>query len=344
MVTKSKQSITKRSSLEAVAALSGVSTATVSRVLNQSARVSEKKRIAVQKACDEIGYVINGRARALSLDKTWTMGAVVPTLAIETFSRLLNAFQTTLHSDKYTLLLANTNFNEEVELKEVANLISHGIDGLMLVGDKHSPKLWKLIESNQIPCIQVLTNSTQHPSIGINNTQVAYDITTHLLAQGHEDLGILVGMPTNNDRVMDRMKGIEKRLSESGLSLHRHHVHTDVFTFEESINTAKKLLCLKRRPTALICGNDMLAFGAILAAQELKLKVPADVSVIGFNNYEMSAYLSPPLSTVDVDLDSIGESAAQYLIERNLGVEYPQLPTIHTQILIRESTGQAPAK
>lgn len=143
-----------RVSLEDVARLSGVSTATVSRVLNGSAIVRESRKTAVEKACKELGYVINRAARTLASRKSMTIGAVVPTLAIETFSRPIDAFQKIIHQQGYTLLLANSDFDMDTELNEVNKLLEYGVDALMLVGHTHHPQLWKRLQQHPIPCIQ----------------------------------------------------------------------------------------------------------------------------------------------------------------------------------------------
>ncbi len=144
-----------RASLEDVAKLSGVSTATVSRVLNGSTTVRQSRREAVERACEELGYVINRAARTLASRRSMTIGAVVPTLATETFSRTLAAFQQHIHQSGYTLLLANSDFDPQIELREVNKLLEYGIDALMLVGHTHHPRLLDRIKQQAIPCIQI---------------------------------------------------------------------------------------------------------------------------------------------------------------------------------------------
>jgi LacI family transcriptional regulator len=316
----------------------------VSRVLNNPETVREKKREAVTKACEELGYVMNGAARALSSKRSNTIGAVVPTLDTQTFSRSLAAFQRRVNEAGYTLLLACSGFDPGVELAAVTTLLGHGVDALMIVGHTHDPRMWERIERRRIPCVQTLTLDIAHPSIGYDNVAVGHLIADHLLQLGHRHLGIIVGTPPSNDRVSDRIRGIRKRLAGSGLTLPASRVVGDAFTLTEARQAALRLLDVKGdMPTAIMCGNDQLAFGVLLAAASKGLRVPEDLSVVGFNNYDFAANLSPPLTTVNVDLIQLGQQAADYLLRQLQGAPVAtSLARIETALIVRSSTGPAP--
>jgi len=333
-----------RISLIDVAKHARVSTATVSRVLNNPETVREKKREAVTRACEELGYVMNGAARALSSKRSNTIGAVVPTIETQTFSRSLAAFQRRVNEAGYTLLLASSGFDPSVELAAVTTLLGHGIDALMIVGHTHDPRMWERIQRRRIPCIQTLTLDKQHPSIGYDNAAVGHLIADHLIQLGHRHLGVIVGTPPSNDRVSDRIRGIRKRLAGSGLTLPASRVVGDAFTLMEARQAALRLLDVKGEvPTAIMCGNDQLAFGVLLAAAAKGLRVPEDLSVVGFNNYDFAANLSPPLTTVNVDLIQLGQQAADYLLKQLQGpaISVP-MARIETALIVRSSTGPAP--
>ncbi|WP_347558464.1 LacI family DNA-binding transcriptional regulator [Robbsia sp. KACC 23696] len=323
-----------------VARRAGVSTATVSRVLNGTAIVREEKRDAVRKACEDLGYVINGAARALSSRRSKTIGAVVPTLKTQTFSRMLTAFQQRVHEEGYTLLLASSQFDPRLELEEVTNLLEHGIDALMVVGHTHDPKMWQRIARSRTPCIQTLSLDPEHPSLGFDNAEVGHQIADHLVGLGHRSIGVIVGTPSTNDRVSERNAGIRKRLAEAGLTLPEERVIADAFSLDEAREAMLRLLAQPgERPTAIICGNDLLAFGVLLAAQSSGLRVPQDVSIVGFNNYDFAAHLSPPLTTVNVDLVQVGTDSADYLLRELRGRPRTALPRIRTEFVVRGSTG-----
>ncbi|MCQ4325065.1 LacI family transcriptional regulator [Stutzerimonas stutzeri] len=331
-----------RAGLRDVARRAGVSTATVSRVLNGSAAVRDDKRRAVQRACDELGYVLNAAARTLSSRRSMTIGAVVPTLATETFSRPLAAFQQTVHRAGYTLLVASFGFDAQVELKEVQTMLEHGVDALMVVGRTHDPKMWQLIESKRIPCVQAWAQDSQHPSVGFDNVAVARQMVDHLLAFGHRRFAMLVGEPSFNDRVGDRIIGTQARLAEVGLELPPHWRLETNLTLEDGIAAMRQLLQGPTRPTAVICANDLLAFGALLAARSLGVRVPEDVSVVGFNDFDYARHMSPPLTTFRVELEQIGASAGTYLLDALAGKPRPGPIETATELIVRGSSGPAP--
>ncbi|KJH79774.1 LacI family DNA-binding transcriptional regulator [Pseudomonas sp. KSR10] len=335
------QALLSRASLHDVARVAGVSTATVSRVINGSAAVSDDKRQAVQRACDELGYVLNAAARTLASRRSMTIGAVVPTLATETFSRPLAAFQHTVHEAGYTLLVASFGFDEQVELKEVQTMLEHGVDALMVVGRTHDPKMWQMIDNKRIPCVQAWTQDSARPSVGFDNIAVSRDMVDHLLAFGHRRFAMLVNAPFN-DRVSDRILGARARLAEVGLEVPEQWLMETNLTLEDGIAAMHSLLQGAVRPTAVICANDLLAFGALLAAKNLGVRVPEDVSVVGFNDFDYARHLSPPLTTTRVELEQIGTRAGTYLLEALDGKPRPGPIAVATELIVRGSSGPAP--
>ncbi|WP_294909474.1 LacI family DNA-binding transcriptional regulator [Tatumella sp. UBA2305] len=335
---------TTRVSLEDVARLSGVSTATVSRVLNGSATVRESRREAVERACKELGYVINRAARTLASRKSMTIGAVVPTLAIETFSRPIDAFQKMIHKQGYTLLLANSGFDMDIELNEVNKLLEYGIDALMLVGHTHHPRLWERLEQQQIPYIQTFSIDQHRPSVGYDSILASRQLLQHLLDLQHREFAVIFGSPPSNDRLSERLEGIRQGLHDAGLSLAPENCVGSAFTMNDARQAMFRLLDGPNPPTAVICGNDLLAFGAMRAARERYLRIPNDISITGFNDYEYAEHLEHPLTTMRVDLAEIGRLAAEYLLSSLQDVRTEPLTCVTPQLIIRGSTGSAPQK
>ena len=337
-----KPSPPARVSLEDVAQRSGVSTATVSRVLNGSASVRQSRREAVERACEELGYVINRAARTLASRRSMTIGAVVPTLATETFSRPLASFQQKIHQSGYTLLLANSDFDPQTELNEVNKLIEYGIDALMLVGNSHHPRLWERINQQGIPCIQTFSVDQRYPSVGYDNQLAAGELTAHLLALGHKEFGVIVGTPPSNDRISERVTGTRTALAAVGLQLDEANLISSAFTMNEARQAMFQLLDGANPPTAVICGNDLLAFGAMRAASERYLRIPGDISITGFNDYEYAEHLEHPLTTMRVELAQIGLCAANYLLAALNGEEAPRQTQLKPELIVRGSSGSAP--
>lgn len=334
---------TARVSLEDVARLAGVSTATVSRVLNGSAAVRESRKNAVEKACHELGYVINRAARTLASRKSMTIGAVVPTLAIETFSRPIDAFQQLIHQQGYTLLLANSGFDMDVELKEVNKLLEYGIDALMLVGHTHHPRLRERIQQQGIPCIQAFSIDKHYPGVGYDSVLASGQLLDHLLALGHQRFAVIFGNPPSNDRLSERLEGIRRGLTAAGLVLKTEQCIDNAYTMNDARQALFRLLDSPQPPTAIICGNDLLAFGAMRAARERYLRIPNDISITGFNDYEYAEHLEYPLTTIRVDLAEIGRLCANYLLSSLAGDSVISQQQIPTRLMIRSSTGTAPS-
>lgn len=331
-----------RVSLEDVARLSGVSTATVSRVLNGSTSVKAARREAVEKACIELGYVINRAARTLASRRSMTIGAVVPSLGSETFARPLAAFQKMIHEAGYTLLLANSNFDPATELKEVNKLIEYGIDGIMLVGHTHDPQLWQRLDQQRIAYVQAFSIDAQRPSVGYDSEGAAEKIVEHLVALGHTRFGVIAGTPPSNDRVSDRLAGTQRALARHGLSLDPQVINSQAFSMNDARQAMFQLMERPQPPTAIICGNDLLAFGAMRAANQRYLRIPTDISIVGFNDYEYAEHLEQPLTTMRVDLPGIGTAAAAYLLAALEGQDPPRHQLLTTELIVRGSTGTAP--
>jgi LacI family transcriptional regulator len=329
--------------LRDVARRAGVSTATVSRVLTGTAVVSDAKRRAVEKACDALGYVLNGAARALSSRRSMTIGAVVPTIETPTFAVPLTLFQRRVHDMGYTLLLANSGFDPRTELAEVTTLLEHGVDALMVVGNRHDPAMWRRIERKSIPCVQTWSLDADRPSVGFDNRAVGRAMADYLMRLGHTRLAVIIGSPPSNDRGSRRVAGIRERLAEEGLELRPEWLFDAAFSLGEGRTAATALLERAERPTAMICGTDLLAFGALQAALTKRVRVPGELSVMGFNDYDYAAHLSPPLTTIRVALGQMGVYAADSLLAELAGRPSVFQARVDTELVVRDSTGPAPA-
>jgi LacI family transcriptional regulator len=329
--------------LDDVARHARVSTATVSRVLNRKAVVAPEAAARVMQACAELGYLANGAARALSSNKTGTIGAVVPTIENAHFARGIAGLQSRLHAAGYTLLLASSFYDPEIELREVRSLLERGIDGLMLVGGERHTELERLLDRNIVPCVQTWTLSSTRPCVGLNHEAAAARLTDHLLDLGHERLAVIGGAWRQNDRAADRVSGIRQSLARRGLALQAHWFLERPYRIEEGRRGMRELLASTPAPTAVICGNDQLAFGALIEAQMQGLDVPRDISVAGFNDLDFAAYVTPTLTTVRVAADEIGRRAGDYLLARIAAEPAAPFTEIDAELVVRASTGAAPA-
>ncbi len=334
----------EKTGIRAVAKLSGVSTATVSRALNNPQSVSEDLRARIQRVIDETGYVPHGMARALSSNRTRTIGAIIPTIDNAMFARGIESLQKFLSSRGYMLILSTNGYDIDVELEQARNLISRGVDGLILRGDCHHQALRDLLATRDVPFINVgiYNPSRPHPSIGVDNEAAAHRAMMHLIEIGHRRIGVVSALQRNNDRASARIRGFRRALAEHGLDLPEEW-HVEVrYTLDDAREAARQILMGPSVPTAIACGNDVLAYGVMLEAERRGLNIPADLSVVGFDDLEWSRHLRPALTTLHVPTDLTWKGAGEYILARLDGHKVPTHYEVDYALVVREST--APPK
>ncbi|MPR64300.1 LacI family DNA-binding transcriptional regulator [Ochrobactrum intermedium] len=332
----------EKTGIRVVAKLSGVSTATVSRALNNPQSVSEDLRIKIQRVIDETGYVPHGMARALSSNRTRTIGAIIPTIDNAMFARGIESLQKFLSSRGYMLILATNSYDIDIELEQARNLIGRGVDGLILRGDCHHQALRDLLTTRGVPFINVgVYNPTQpHPSIGVDNEAAAYRAMMHLIEIGHRRIGVVSALQRNNDRASARIRGFRRALAEHELELPEAW-HVEVrYTLDDARDAARQILLGKDVPSAIACGNDVLAYGVMLEAERRGLNIPADLSVVGFDDLEWSRHLRPSLTTLHIPTDLTWKGAGEYILARLDGHNVPTHYEVDYALVIRESTAR----
>jgi LacI family transcriptional regulator len=180
------------------------------------------------------------------------------------------------------------------------------------------------------------------PSVGFDNMAAAVQITDLLLDLGHKNFGVIAGVMKSNDRAIARVKGIRKALKARGLSLKQERLIERPYRIADGQVAMRALMTKKNRPTAVICGNDVLAFGAVLECQRLGIKIPGEVSIVGFDDLDFASQLVPPLTTIDVPADKIGEAAAEYLLAAIDARPNLLAPQISVNLIVRGSTAPPP--
>lgn len=302
--------------LEDVARLSGVSTATVSRVLNEPGKVRPETRDKVQAAVRSLGYTPNFGARVLASNRTNTVGAVIPTMENAIFARGLQALQEQLAEANVTLLVATSNYDSGREERQIRTLLGRGIDGLVLIGEARPPAVYELLARRGVPFVLVWTWRPDSPwhCVGFDNRAAARAMAERVLDLGHRRIAMVAGVTRDNDRALGRVQGVRDALAGRGLTLDRGLLVEAPYRIDAAAEAAHQFLSAANRPTAIICGNDVLAAGAILGLRRMGLRVPDDVSVTGFDNIDLAELLDPPLTTVHVPHNRMGYSAAKMLL------------------------------
>ena len=330
-----------------VAQRAGVSIATVSRALNSPAMVRPELRARIDAAARELGYIPDAAARALSSRRSRTIGAIIPTVDNAMFARGVEALQRYLSLKDYLLLLATSGYDPEVEHRQAQNMISRGVDGLILRGDVHTDALRRLLATQRIPFVNVGVYHPDKPyaSVGTDNEAAGYRVCRHLLGLGHRRIGMVAALSLNNDRASARVRGVRRALAEAGLELEPRWTLEVPYHLDDARQAARTLLPHEAagRPTALVCGNDVIAYGVMLEAERRGLRVPQDLSVAGFDDLEWSRHLRPSLTTMHLPTDEVWTRAGEYLVNTLAGMPMAPHFEVEASLVVRESTGPAPA-
>mgnify|MGYP006271622185 CR=1 FL=1 len=302
--------------LEDVARLSGVSTATVSRVFNAPELVRAETRARVEAAVAELGYTPHFGGRALASNRTHTVGAVIPTMENAIFARGLQAMQETLAEAGVTLLVATSTYDGAREAAQIRALIGRGVDGLILIGEAREASVYELLEARGVPFVLVWSWRPDCPwtCIGFDNRAAAAALARRVLDEGHRRIAMIAGITRDNDRAAARVAGVRDALAEAGLELAPPRLVEAPYALDAGAEAVTGLLALDPRPTAILCGNDVLAAGAMLGLRAAGRAVPGEVSLTGFDDIELARLLDPPLTTVRVPHAEMGETAARTLL------------------------------
>jgi LacI family transcriptional regulator len=333
--------------IDHVAAAAKVSTATVSRALNRPETVSPALKEKIHAVIKKLGYIPNAGARSLMLKRSGTIGAIVPTLDNAIFAQGLSEFQRQLNQSGHQLLVASSNYDPNIEATQITNLLTRGVEGIVLFGISQQMEALKLMRTRNIPYIHVgsLAAPLNGYTSGFDNAEAIKLGVKHLLDQGHKHFGMLSGITTNNDRAQDRVTGTLELLAEKKIYLKPEMIVECPYELQEARLGLKKLLLNNPKITAIICGQDVLALGALLEAQKQGIKVPKQLSIVGFDDLEISRHLLPSLTTIHIDAIGMWAQAANHLISQINGVDnLPKKIKANVNLVIRESTAAAPKR
>lgn len=327
-----------------VARLSGVSTATVSRCLNSPQQVTERTRIKVMSAVEELGYSPNFGARAMATHRTNTIGAIIPTMENAIFARGLQAFQEELGILGFNLMVASSSYRRDLEFDQVRSLVARGADALLLIGHIRDSGIYRFLETQQVPSLVTWSYDPENtrPSIGFNNRTAMRDMTREVLKLGHRRIGAITAPTARNDRAHGRLLGIQDAMQEYGLNQDKLVIVEQPYGIESGSAGFEQLIHRSLKPTAILCGNDVLAVGALRRARELGINVPTDVSIVGFDDIELAQVTYPMLATVHVPHREMGKAAARALVQHLVDGQPIQSVELKTKLQIRASLGKAP--
>lgn len=327
-------------SLADVARAAGVSTGTVSRVLSRPEMISAATRERVMAAVDRLGYVANGAARALAARRTRTIGALVPRLGGSSFPTMVQALESAAAEAGYTLLLSAPEHARAQDPAHLRSLVERGVDAVALLGTEHSRHVFTMLAAHRLPFVMLwATQSDEGPCIGFDEAQAAELVVQHLAQLGHHRIAFIGGRTADNERARRRYAGALAAIARHGLTLRDEDRIETAYGFREGYEAMQSLLERATRATAVVCGNDYLAAGALSALDRAGVTVPGQMSVASFNDNDFAAYLHPPLTTVRIPIREIGRQAGLWLLGQ-LRHEPMALPgPLPVELVVRSSTG-----
>ncbi|WP_029032012.1 LacI family DNA-binding transcriptional regulator [Salinarimonas rosea] len=323
-----------------VARRAGVSTATVSRVLNGSPLVSRASREKVEAAIRELAYMPHEAARSLATRRSRTLGAVIPTLTNAIFAAGVNAFEDEARRRGHALFIAVSNYDPVQEGFLIRQMVERGVDGLLLVGNDRGAEGLEMLVSSGLRCACAWAYDEAAPlaNIGFDNAAAMAPLVDHLVASGRRRVAILAGVLAGNDRARARLDGTVARLADHGLA--PVAVAETLYSIRRAKEAARALL--EVGPDAVVCGNDVIALGALAAARAAGLGVPDDVAITGVDDLPISAEMDPPLTTVRIPAEEMGRRAAAELIAAIKEDRPVSSIRLGTRLVVRRSSWRKP--
>lgn len=325
------------STLIDVAREAGVSPSTVSRILNGTARVSDDKRQAVMKAIARTNFAPNQMAQALKKGRTHTIGIVVQDISSPFFDETLKGVDDGLKGTGYASVIVSGHWNAEEEAERIRLLLARKVDGIILLSGRMSDET-VLHFSGQRPIVSTGRELDTPHALGfrMNNEHGAWLAVKHLIDLGHRRIAFVSGPPTNMD-AEDRLQGYRRALEEARISFDPRLVVEGNFHEESGLHAVNHLLDTKTSFTAVFAANDLSAYGVRLALYRKGIRVPEDISLVGFDDLHGSEYTTPPLTTVRQPLYDIGLTATNALLRLINGERVtPRVPPV--ELIVRETT------
>lgn len=320
-----------------VAKRAGVAPSTVSHFLTGRAPVSETTAARIKAAIDELGYRPNLTARNLRLSRTHTIGLVVANIANPFFAEIVRAIGHACQRLGYSLLLSDSDEDGEREAGLLQNLLQQRIDGLLVIHTGRRNDYARLTAGAPLPVVFVDREVAGRSFVVTDNHLGGVLAARHLWGLGHRRIGVLAGDP-HVENVAQRLAGFKEELAAHGVPLGDR----DLIAGSQTLATGRDVEFLLRRPdppTAIFATNDIIALGAWRRLLELGRRVPEDISLVGYDNIEMTQWTLPPLTTVGQDKEELGRRAVRALIDAQAGADRePETILVPPQLIVRRST------
>ena len=307
----------KNADIIAVAKAARVSPSTVSRSFNHPDLVKPATRKKIDAAVRRLGYIRNRAAQTIHGIRSGTIGLIVPTIDQAIFAELIQSFSSAVEEKGFTILLASHGYNLEREYALTRKMLEHRVDGVGLIGIEHTADTFDLLAQQNVPSL-LLWNYAEEapfPAVGSDNYLAGYLIGQHGAQLGHKRIATIFPPQVGNDRASLRLRGVTDALTGSGINFRNEWNLETPYSVAASKAAAISLVSSAERPSAIICGNDVLAWGALHALTSAGVRVPEEISVTGIGDFNGSKDFEPPLTTVRIPARTIGKKAAEAVVK-----------------------------
>ena len=329
-----------------VAKLAGVSAMTVSRALKGNGSVTEETHRKIMQAIDELGYVLDMSAGALSSKKTGFIAVLLPSVNNWTFSETVHGISSALEDGGKQTLLGYTDYSAENEERLIETMLKRRPEGIIVTGGMHTDRARYLLEQCGIPVIETwdLPDKPVDHVVGFSNAATIEDLMARMLFRGYRKIAFIGGDESNDNRGLDRRHGYERAVKTLGLE--RSYVVSlgpAPISMKQGRTALDKLYAEWPDVEAIVCVSDLPAFAIVMDCHRRGISVPDQLAVAGFGNFQVSRHSWPTLTTVSIDGRTIGHKAGELMLEAidstNAGENFPsQIITVPHSIIEREST------
>ncbi|MGV8981471.1 LacI family DNA-binding transcriptional regulator [Clostridium sp.] len=322
-----------------VAKRSKLSIATISKYIN-GGNVLDKNRVLIQDAIDELDYKVNEMARGLKTNKTKTIGIALPELNNLFFTSIVSKIEDVILEEGYGTIICDYKQDYDLEKKKLEFLINKSVDAVVLIPSGKEVNEINEILKNGTPVILIdrLLEGVECDVVLGDNLSSSYNAVEQLITRGHKRIGVIIG-PKHMYTAEQRLKGYHRVHEDYNIKIDLDLIKYGDYKMDGGYNLFKELLSMDNPPTAIYVTNYEMTLGVIMAINEMNIKIPDDLSVIGFDNMDLVKIVNPPMSVVVQPVDSIGEATAKLLLKRMNGdnSNFPSINRLKAKLIITKS-------
>ncbi len=322
-----------------VARKSGLSIATISKYIN-GGNVLQENRVVIDKAIKELGFEVNEIARGLKTNKTMTIGLLIPSLENIFFTSIVSNIESILIKNGYSTIICDYKEDKNLEKQKLDFLVKKMVDGIITMPMGCDLEVINSVINRNIPIVLIdrALKGVECDTVLVDNLNASYNAVEQLIMLGHKRIGIICG-PEDIYTAQERLKGYERVHEDYDMTIDSELIKKGDYQVESGYRLLLELINMEEPPTAVLVTNYEMTLGAVMAINESDIKVPDDISIIGFDNLQLAKVVKPPLSIVIQPVKQIGEVAANTILRRLKGdnSNFPSMIRLKTELMLKDS-------